>query len=86
MNIINLRSVAHKGSGRFRDVAIFDAEVVDGLRINGLKLALAPDGKRFVFSPGVNGERFCTFKGDYARLLADAAWHANGGRVANDQR
>jgi hypothetical protein len=82
MNIINLRSVAHKGSGRFRDVA----EVIDGLRINGLKLSLAPDGKRFVFSPGVNGERFCTFKGDYARLLADAAWHANGGRVANDQR
>lgn len=85
MKITNLRAVANKGSGRFRDVAIFDAEVVDGLQINGLKLALAPDGKRFVFSPGTNGGRFCTFKGDYARLLADAAWE-NGGRVANEHR
>jgi hypothetical protein len=85
MQIINLRPVAHKGGDKFRDVAIFDAEIVDGLRINGLKLALAPDGKRFVFSPGHSGERFCTFKGDYARLLADAVWE-NGGRVANDKR
>jgi hypothetical protein len=75
------------GNGRFRNVATFDAEVADGLCVHGLTLALAPDGKRFVFSPGKDGRRFCTFRGDYAKQLADAAWQANnGGRVADDKR
>lgn len=83
MKILNLRPVADSGSGRFHDVALFDAEVVDGLRLNGLKLAVTSNGKRFVFSPAKQGVRFAQFQGDYARRLADAAWSAKGGCVAN---
>jgi RecA-family ATPase len=76
VKILNCRPVAHVGGGRFRDVAVFDAEVVDGLKIIGLKLALAPDGKRFVFSPVKGGQRFAQFSGVYAKLLSDAAYQA----------
>lgn len=85
MQIINIRPAAKYGSGRFRDVAIFDAEVADGLRLLGLRLSQAPDGKLFVFAPQKSGERFAQFTGDYARRLAEAAWNANGGDVAHDQ-
>ena len=84
MKIHNCRPVAHRGAGRFRDVAIFDAEVVDGLVLLGLKLALAPDWRRFVFAPEVRGQRFARLNGDYARRLADAAFVAMRGGVAHD--
>ncbi len=83
MKILNVRPATHQGSGRFRDVAVFDAEVADGLVLLGLRLALAPDGKRFVFSPAARGERFARIGGDYAKRLADAAWAMHGGDVAN---
>ncbi len=86
MKILNLRPATGIGDGRFHDVALFDAEVVDGLRLNGLRLSVTNDGKRFVFSPAKHGVRFAQFQGDYARRLADAAWAAKGGRVANDLR
>jgi hypothetical protein len=79
----NCRPIAHVGDGRFRNVAILDAEILEGLNIVGLKLALAPDGRKFVFGPEVRGQRFLKFSGDYPRQLADAAWDALGGCVAN---
>lgn len=85
MKIINLRPAAKHGGGRFRDVAMFDAEVTDGLRLLGLRLAIAPDGKLFVLAPQKNGERFVSFTGEYARRLAAAAWNAHGGDVADDR-
>ncbi|MBZ9741010.1 MULTISPECIES: hypothetical protein [unclassified Mesorhizobium] len=84
MKILNCRPTVHHGGGRFRDVAIFDAEVADGLKLIGLKLALTSDGKRFVFSPTKGGQRFASFDGAYARRMAEAAFLAMGGRVAND--
>jgi hypothetical protein len=83
VKIVNCRPAAHHGGGRFRDVAVFDAEVVDGLRIVGLKLAVTQDGKKFVFAPSKGGQRLAQFDGTYARLLAAAAWDALGGCVAN---
>ncbi|MBN8245244.1 hypothetical protein JF546_19690 [Nitratireductor aquimarinus] len=65
-------------------MAEFDAVIADGFRANGLKLAVTDDGKKFVFAPSKNGRRFATFTGHYARRLADAAWNALGGRVADD--
>jgi hypothetical protein len=85
MKILNIRPAANLGGGRFRDVAIFDAEVADGLRLLALRLAVAPDGKLFVFAPQKSGQRFAQFTGDYAHRLAEAAWKANGGDVAHDQ-
>lgn len=85
MNIIDIRPVADTGGGKFRDVAYFDVEIIEGLRILGLKLAMAPDGKLFVFAPQKSGQRFAQFTGEYARRLAAAAWKANGGDVAHDR-
>lgn len=85
MNIINIRPAAKLGGGKFHDVAYFDVEVIEGLRILGLKLSQAPDGRLFVFAPQKAGQRFAQFTGDYARRLAVAAWNANGGIVAHDQ-
>ncbi len=84
MRIVNIWPVTDSGGGRFRDIAAFDAEVVDGLRLNGLRLSITSDGKRFVFSPAKHGVRFAQFQGGYARQLADAAWTAHEGRVANE--
>lgn len=58
MRILNCKPVTHHGGGRFRDVAIFDVEINDGLRLKGLKLSKAPDGKLFVFSPSSHGLTF----------------------------
>lgn len=84
MKIENCRPIRHHGGGRFRDVAEFDAVIADGFRANGLKLAIAADGKKFVFAPAKNGRRFATLRGDYARQLAEAAWNSMGGRVADE--
>jgi len=84
MKILNVRPIADAGDRRFRDVAMFDAEVADGLRLNELRLSLTRDGKRFVFSPSRNGIRFAQFGGKCARELADAAFRAARGYVAND--
>jgi hypothetical protein len=84
LKILNVWPVTDSGGGRFRDVAVFDAEVVDGLRLNGLRLSKTNDGKRFVFSPAKHGVRFAQFHGVYAQQLADAAWAAHEGRVANE--
>lgn len=86
MKILSIRPVAATGGGRFCDVAVFDAEVLEGLRLTGLTLATSPDGKRFVFSPAKHGARFAQFTGEYAKSLADAAWNSLGGRVANARR
>jgi hypothetical protein len=85
LKIVNCRPAVHNGGGRFRDVAVFDAEVVDGLRLVGLKLAVTDDGKKFVFAPAKGGQRLAQFDGAYARLLAAAAWDALGGCVAHDR-
>lgn len=76
MQIHNCRPVAHTGSGRFRDVAVFDAEVADGFRVLGLKLALSPDGKKFIFAPRLAGQRTAQLTGEYAKRLGEAAWQA----------
>jgi len=86
VKILNLRPVADSGGGRFRDVAVFDAEVVDGLRLNGLRLSVTNDGKRFVFGPSSHGVKFAQFDGAYARQVADAAWEVKKGIVAYGNR
>ncbi len=86
MKILNIWPVTDSGGGKFRDVAAFDAEVVDGLRLNGLRLSVTRDGKRFVFGPAKHGVRFAQFQGNYARQIADAAWAAKGGLVADGRR
>lgn len=84
LKVTNIRPLP-PGSGRFRDVALFDVEIAEGFRSLGLKLALAPDGKRFVFSRRIGGQRHVQFSGDFARRLSDAAWTAVNGGVADDR-
>lgn len=85
MRIHNLRPVPHRGSGKFRDVAMFDVEPVPGFRILDLKLALAPDGKKFIFAPRVGGVRLATVTGEFARGLGEIVWNELEG-AAHEQR
>jgi hypothetical protein len=86
VKIHNLRPVPDRGGrGKFRDVAMFDVEPVDGFRILDLKLALAPDGKKFIFAPRIGGQRLATVTGEFARGLGEIVWNelegvAHGGR------
>lgn len=75
MRIHNLRPVLHRGSGKFRDVAMFDIEPIDGMRILDLKLALTPDGKKFIFAPRIGGQRLASFTGEFARVLGETVWN-----------
>ncbi len=75
MKIHNLRPVPDRGGrSKFRDVAMFDCEPVDGFRILDLKLALAPDGKKFIFAPRIGGQRLASFTGEFARGLGEIVW------------
>ncbi len=67
------------------NVAVFDTEPVAGFRILGLRLAIAPDGRKFVVARQKGSQRFAQFAGAYARQLADATRRAMGGDVAHDQ-
>ncbi len=86
MKIHNLRPVPDRGGrSKFRDVAMFDVEPIDGFRILDLKLALAPDGKKFIFAPRIGGQRLASFTGEFARGLGEAVWNELEG-VAHDGR
>ena len=83
MQVSNVRPVAHQRGGRFRDVAFFDADVIDGFTVLGMKLSVAPDGRRFVFAPQRDGVRFARIRGDVACVVADMVWEKLGGVVAD---
>ncbi len=88
MKITFIRPVTHTGGGRIRDVGEFDVEVAEGLTLQCLRLAISPEGKRFVFGPSKNGVKFARFSGDFAPKLAEAAFAElqKKGHVADDAR
>jgi hypothetical protein len=68
-----LPAVLRGRGGQFRDVATFDVQMNDGLRLCGLRLVEAPGGRRLVYAPAKGGRRFATFSADYAREISAAA-------------
>jgi hypothetical protein len=88
MKILCIRPVARNGDDRrFRDLADFDVLVNEGLRLLGLRLVEAPNGRRLVYSPAKHGRAFATFGPEFAREISATATAAlNGGHEANAQR
>jgi hypothetical protein len=85
MKILDIRP-ATPGDGRFRPLVDFDVQVTEGLRLLGLRLVEAPDGRRLVYSPSKHGRTFATFGHDLAREISAAATAAmTGGHEANDR-
>lgn len=86
MKVLHVRPAPSQGRGNFKSIAEFDVEINEGLRLQGLLLSRAPDGKLFVFAPSKHGKHFASFTTEYARSLAAAAYAATGGDVAHDNR
>jgi hypothetical protein len=86
MRILHIQPAIDRGGGHFRDVATFDVQINEGLRILGLRLVEGPGGKRLVYSPSKHGRKFATFGADYAQSLAAAATAALGGYEANEDK
>lgn len=57
MRILDLHPVADRGGGAIKLVANFDLHLDETIRMFGLKLMQAPDGRRMVFAPNANGGR-----------------------------
>lgn len=85
MRVLDVRPLRHHGSGTFRDFAIFDVQVNEGLRLVGLRLARAPDGRQMVFAPSKHGRKFATFSREFAEEIIEAVTAAFKGRDTNDQ-
>jgi hypothetical protein len=74
MKVLDLQRVQGQNSGGTRLVALFDLELSDHIRLFGLKLMQAPNGKRLTYSPNGNGgRRLATFSPDLAAQITDAA-------------
>jgi hypothetical protein len=73
MKILGIKPAADRGSG-VRTIALFDLELTDAVRMYGLRLLEAPDGRRLVYAPNGNGgRRLATFSPELAAAISRAA-------------
>lgn len=85
MQILNMRP-ALSGDGRYRTLAHFDAELDNRIRIYGMRLLEADDGRRLTYAPSSGGRRFATFDPALAAEITAAALEVYKGHVtANDR-
>lgn len=83
MKILSIRPLPHGGGDR--NLARFDIEVSEHLRLYGLLLRQFPDGTRRIASPTANGRHMATFHPALAAEITDFASSAFEGRDANDR-
>lgn len=74
MKVSNLQRVCRQGSGDTTFIATFDLELSDHVRMFGLRLMEARNGKKLVYSPNGNGgRRLATFSPELAAEITKAA-------------
>ncbi|SCB41852.1 hypothetical protein GA0061102_103533 [Rhizobium miluonense] len=61
MKVSALKPAADPGSGSLRLLATFDLELSDQIRLYGLRLLQAPDGRRIVYAAQSGSRRTATF-------------------------
>lgn len=83
MRILSMRPLPHGGGDR--NLARFDVEVIEHLRLYGLLLRQCPDGTRRIASPTANGRHMATFHPALAAEITEHASSAFEGRYANDR-
>ncbi|GEM_PF-1675237 len=73
MRILALRPGVDDPRRRFRLRAIFDVQLDDDVRLFGLHLMQAPDGRHLTFAPSKHGQKVATFSPDMAQRLTELA-------------
>jgi hypothetical protein len=73
VRILDIRPPAFQGEGRFRELARFDAQITDEIRLFRMRLLETPEGRRLVYSPSNGGQRFASFAPALADKLTAAA-------------
>lgn len=62
MKILDLKPAVTPGSGAMAQLATFDAQITDDVRICGMRLLRAPDGRMLTYAPtALGGRRSVTF-------------------------
>lgn len=85
MKILEIRRAAGDGRSQMRLVATFDLELSNQVRLFGLKMMEAPDGRRFVYAPNASGGcRTATFDPALAKQITELAIFSMKGHVSAD--
>lgn len=74
MRISNLQPAADSGGGTMTLMATFDVQVADDVRVCGMRLLQAPDGRMLSYAPtALGGRRLVTFAPETACAITKAA-------------
>ncbi|MGA1803654.1 hypothetical protein [Rhizobium sp. HT1-10] len=85
MRILGIKRAVRDGRSRMRLIATFDFELSEQVRIFGMKLMEAPDGRRFSYAPNANGgSRTATFDPALAQEITELATLKMEGHVTAD--
>lgn len=85
MRILAIRRAIDDGARRFRLLAHYDAQITDEIRLFGLQLMAAPDGRPLTFVPTKHGNKVATFSPALAQRLTDLAAIELEGLNAHDR-
>lgn len=88
MHVLAIRPVYEPAGGGFLTLCGFDLVLNASIRLYGMRLVQAPDGRRLTYVPWSGGRRFATFAPDLAEAITTAAVIAfeQGQVTANDHR
>ncbi len=88
MRILDLKPACGNGGGAVKLVANFDLELSPDVRLLGLRLMEAADGRRLVYAANANGgRRTATFSPTMAQAITAAATQQlKGHETANEQQ
>jgi len=86
MRILQIQAAIDSGGGNFRDIATFDIELTEEVRLCRLRLVKAPDGNHLIYGPVAAGKRCMTFHPTIARKITELAVQALGDCKVDENR
>ncbi|MBX4906149.1 hypothetical protein HJA82_01950 [Rhizobium bangladeshense] len=82
-----MKPAADPGGGAMKHVANFDLQITDDIRICGMRLLMAPDGRLLTYAPtALGGRRSVTFSPETTAAITDAARNSYLELVTADDR
>ncbi len=85
MRVLSLTPAADPGGGSLKLAATFDLQISDTVRLYGLRLLEAPDGRRIVYAAQAGSRRTATFDPLLAERITNmASIIYDGAPTAND--
>lgn len=73
MRITSIASSSDGGGGAVREIARFDLQLSHDVKLYGLRLMRAPDGRYLTYAPSSGGRRFATFAPSLVDSITAAA-------------